>query len=99
MKLTDEEIQAAASNQQLVMATCLKAMLELPEPAGIDPRVVTLSRVDGLLGAIAMLAEDSGMFRSEKERRRFAYECRSGILKSMQTAREDLRDVANDTTH
>lgn len=55
----------------------------------LDPLLDVLSTTDGLIAAVAMIAESSGMFHSQKERRAFAENCRTAILKSMKEARDE----------
>jgi hypothetical protein len=82
----------------VTMQSCLRAIAERREQSQLDPLLDILSTTDGLVAAIAMITEGSGMFQSQRERREFADNMRSGLLKHMKDARANIdahRGVAN----
>lgn len=66
---------------------------ELPLSEALDPARSVLTTIDGLVAAAAMIAETSGLVRSQRDRRELADEMRTAMLKSMKSARDEIGDA------
>lgn len=103
MQLTEAELEAASVRQMVVMKGALELLAELPNDPILVPEANIMSTVDGLVGAIAMIAEGSGLVPSQRQKRYFAEQVRVAVMKSMKDARvhmaAELMGAANDTSH
>ena len=103
MQLTGAELEAVGARQMVVMRGALELLAELPNDPILIREANIMSTVDGLVGAIAVVAEGSGLFATPRQKRFFADNVRVAVIKSMKDARvnlaAELMDAANDTSH
>lgn len=94
MDLTPEQTALALYNREQVTAAVLNALANrpgVPDPENDQVmKLVIGSTLDGLLAAIAFLAEMSDLYPAPRDRRRFADQCRDGLIKFMKVARNDI---------
>ena len=106
MQLTQAELEAVSARQVAVMDGSLRLIAALPDDPNLIPEANIMSTADGLVGAIAMIAEASGLFPDPRRKRHFADTIRVALMKSMTEARAEVdarmaefMGVANDTVH
>lgn len=106
MQLTQQELEAVSFRQMTIMDGALKLVGELPDDPNLCWEVNVMSAVDGLVGAIAMMAEASGVAPTQRHKRRFAENVSTAVLKSMKEARAEIEarlpefmGAANDMAH
>lgn len=106
MHLSPLELEAVSARQMAVMDGSLKLIAELPDDPSLIPAANIMSTVDGLVGAIAMIAEASGLVATPRHKRHFADNVKVAVLKSMKEARAEIAarmpefmEAANDTSH
>jgi hypothetical protein len=89
MDLSPEELEAASAYVLAVRQAVLTAVGDVSSPA-VDPLVVLMSSLDGMIAAAAMAVSASGVAPTLRERRRLADEVRTGFLKAMKEADSEL---------
>jgi len=94
MDLSPEEIEAASAYVLAVRQAVLRAVGEVSSP-DLDPLLVLMSSLDGMIAAAAMAVSASGAAPNLRERRKLAEEVRTGFLKAMKAADEELRGTVN----
>ena len=106
MQLTQEDLEAVSLRQMTIMDGALKLLGELPDDPNLCWEANVMSAVDGLVGAIAMMAEASGVASTPRRKRHFADNVRTAVLKSMKEARAEIvarlpefMGAANDVAH
>ena len=106
MHPTQAELEAVSARQLAIMDGSLRLIAALPDDPNLIPEANIMSTVDGLVGAIAMIAEASGLFPDQRRKRRFADNLRVALMKSMKEARAEVEarmaefmGAANDTAH
>jgi hypothetical protein len=104
--VTPEKLAAYARRQRAVMESVINALNTTPEEPGLEAVESLMLAVDGLVGAMALIAEGSDLFPQQRDKRKFADNVRTAVLKSMKEMRADLdsgavvrMDAAKDTTH
>jgi len=90
LQLTPEQLEAVSARQATIMDGAMKLVAALPDDSNLVWEASVMSVVDGLVGAIAMIAEASQMHPSQRQKRLFADNVRTALLKSMKVARAEV---------